>query len=155
MSSFGLGPSKKGRTADSSMLTRNLKLVAQGQADATYASTQKKNCFRLSSAILGGYRYNGATLARQNMNVLRQSGGGGGPANITLEDIATLTGPNQYTLTSNYTIAAGSTLTIASGITFIVPSGKTLTNNGTLNSTLGVFSVILGGTFTNLGTWYI
>ena len=41
MSSFGvgLGSSKKGgRVADSSMVTRNLKLVAQGQADATYSS---------------------------------------------------------------------------------------------------------------------
>lgn len=63
----GLGPSKKGRTADSSMVTRNIKVVAQGQADATYASTQKKNPFRLSSAILNGDAYGGETLSRQNM----------------------------------------------------------------------------------------
>ena len=63
----GLGPSKKGRTADSSMVTRNIKVVAQGQADATYASTQKKNPFRLSSAILNGDAYNGEVVSRQNM----------------------------------------------------------------------------------------
>ena len=63
----GLGASKKGRTSDSSMVTRNIKIVAQGQADATYASTQKKNPFRLSSAILNGDAYNGETLVRRNM----------------------------------------------------------------------------------------
>ena len=63
----GLGPSKKGRTADSSMVTRNIKVVAQGQADATYASTQKKNPFRLSSAILNGGAYGGEAVVRQNM----------------------------------------------------------------------------------------
>lgn len=63
----GLGPSKKGRTADSSMVTRNVKIVAQGQADATYASTQKKNPFRLYSAIMNGGAYGGETLVRQNM----------------------------------------------------------------------------------------
>jgi hypothetical protein len=69
MSSFGvgLGSSKKGgRVADSSMVTQNIRVVAQGQADATYASTQKKNPFRLSSAILGGYEYGGQNLTRQN-----------------------------------------------------------------------------------------
>ena len=79
----GLGPSKKGRTADSSMVTRNIKLVAQGQADATYADTQKKNPFRLSSAILNGDAYNSASLARRNMGVSAPSsppgGAGGGP----------------------------------------------------------------------------
>jgi hypothetical protein len=49
------------------MVTRNIKIVAQGQADATYASTQKKNPFRLSSAILNGDAYNGETLVRRNM----------------------------------------------------------------------------------------
>jgi len=63
----GLGASKKGRTADSSMVTRNIKIVAQGQADATYASTQKKNPFRLSSAILNGDAYGAETLVRRNM----------------------------------------------------------------------------------------
>ena len=69
MSSYGVGfgPSKKGRTADSSMMTRNIKLVAQGQADATYADTQKKNPFRLSSAILNGDAYNSANLAQSNL----------------------------------------------------------------------------------------
>ena len=70
MSSFGvgLGSSKKGgRVADSSMVTRNIKLVAQGQADATYADTQKKNPFRLSSAILNGDAYAAASLAQSNL----------------------------------------------------------------------------------------
>ena len=69
MSSFavGLGSSKKGgRVADSSMVTRNIKLVAQGQSDATYADTQKKNPFRLSTAILNGDAYAPASLARSN-----------------------------------------------------------------------------------------
>jgi hypothetical protein len=48
------------------MVTRNIKLVAQGQADATYADNQKKNPFRLSSAILNGDAYAPATLAMQN-----------------------------------------------------------------------------------------
>jgi hypothetical protein len=84
----GLGASKKGRTADSSMVTRNIKIVAQGQADATYASTQKKNPFRLSSAILNGDAYNGETLVRRNMqssvpqNVIR----------LTLNDTAIVNG---------------------------------------------------------------
>ena len=65
----GLGPSKKGRTADASMVTRNMRIVAQGQADATYADTQKKNPFRLSSAILGGAQYNPAVLALRNLGV--------------------------------------------------------------------------------------
>jgi hypothetical protein len=72
MSSFGvgLGSSKKGgRVADGSMVTRNMRIVAQGQADATYADTQKKNPFRLSTAILNGDAYNGAILVRQNLNV--------------------------------------------------------------------------------------
>jgi len=70
MSSFavGLGSSKKGgRVADSSMVTRNIKLVAQGQADATYADNQKKNPFRLSSAILNGDAYAPATLVQTNL----------------------------------------------------------------------------------------
>lgn len=69
MSSFGvgLGSSKKGgRVADSSMVTRNIKLVAQGQSDATYADNQKKNPFRLSTAILNGDAYAPASLARSN-----------------------------------------------------------------------------------------
>ena len=63
----GLGSSKKGRTADCSMVARNTRIVAQGKADATYADTQKKNPFRLSSAILNGGSYAGETLVRQNM----------------------------------------------------------------------------------------
>ena len=150
----GLGPSKKGRTADSSMMTRNLKLVAQGQADATYESTQKKNPFRLASAILGGYQYNSASLARQNMLLNRQSSssGGGTDVNIKLNDIATSSdGGVTYTLTNNYTIRVGGVLTIALGITFIVPAGKVLTNNGTIDSTAGMFTN--NGTVTNNGTW--
>jgi hypothetical protein len=74
MSSFGigLGSSKKGgRVADSSMLTANIKVVAQGQSDATYAENQKKNPFRLSSAILNGGAYNSAVLAKVNTGVPR------------------------------------------------------------------------------------
>lgn len=63
----GLGPSKKGRTADSSMVTRNVRIVAQGQANATYADQQKKNPFRLSSAILNEEAYHGESLVRRNM----------------------------------------------------------------------------------------
>jgi hypothetical protein len=66
--SVGLGNSKKGRVADSSMVTRNIKIVAQGQADATYADQQKKNGFRLSTAILnGGGSYSAQTLVRKNI----------------------------------------------------------------------------------------
>jgi hypothetical protein len=55
------------------MVTRNIKIVAQGQADATYASTQKKNPFRLFSAILNGDAYGGEVLSRQNIqNVPKQ-----------------------------------------------------------------------------------
>ena len=74
MSSFGvgLGSSKKGgRVADGSMVTRNMRIVAQGQADATYADSQKKNPFRLSTAILNGDAYNSANLVLQNLNVAR------------------------------------------------------------------------------------
>jgi hypothetical protein len=74
MSSFGigLGSSKKGgRVADSSMLTANIKIVAQGQSDATYADNQKRQ-FKLSSAILNGGAYNSATLAKQNLGFSRR-----------------------------------------------------------------------------------
>lgn len=64
--STSLGSSKKGRSADSSMVTRNVRIVAQGQADATYADQQKKNGFRPSTAILsGGGSYSAQTLVRQ------------------------------------------------------------------------------------------
>jgi len=50
------------------MVTRNIKIVAQGQADATYADQQKKNGFRLSTAILnGGGSYSAQTLVRNNI----------------------------------------------------------------------------------------
>lgn len=67
MSSFGVGLGswkKGGRVADASALTENIRRVAQGQSDATYVNTQKKNSFRLSSAILNGYSYNSAVLAK-------------------------------------------------------------------------------------------
>ena len=69
MSSYGigLGSSKKGRTADSSMVTRNIKIVAQGESDATYANQQKKNPFRLSTAVLNEEAYNSQVLGRRNM----------------------------------------------------------------------------------------
>ena len=70
MSSFGFGPSKKGRTADASMMTRNVRIVAQGAADATYSGNPKKNPFRLSAAILGGAQYASSIIAEQNMGVL-------------------------------------------------------------------------------------
>lgn len=69
MSSFGVGLGswkKGGRVADSSAITENIRRVAQGQSDATYADTQKKNPFRLSSAILNGYSYNSAVLVKKN-----------------------------------------------------------------------------------------
>ena len=51
MSSHGVGlyPSKKGRTADSSMVTRYLKISAQGHADATH---RQKSIFTTSTAVL-------------------------------------------------------------------------------------------------------
>jgi hypothetical protein len=49
------------------MVTRNIKIVAQGQADATYANQQKKNGFRLSSAILNGDAYDSQNLARKTI----------------------------------------------------------------------------------------
>jgi hypothetical protein len=69
MSSFGVGLGswkKGGRVADSSAVTENIRRVAQGQADATYVDTQKKNPFRMSSAILNGYSYNSAVLVKKN-----------------------------------------------------------------------------------------
>jgi len=70
MSSFGvgLGSWKPGRVADSSALTRMIKLNSQGQSDATYADTQKKNPFRLSSAILNTYSYNSGALGMSRIN---------------------------------------------------------------------------------------
>ena len=67
MSSYGFGPSKKGRIADASMMTRNVRITAQGAADATYAANPKKNPFRLSTAILNGYQYGGETIAERNI----------------------------------------------------------------------------------------
>jgi hypothetical protein len=49
------------------MVTRNIKIVAQGQADATYANQQKKNGFRLSSAILNGDAYDSQVLVRKSI----------------------------------------------------------------------------------------
>jgi hypothetical protein len=49
------------------MVTRNIKIVAQGQADATYADQQKKNGFRLSAAILNEEAYHGQSLVRRNI----------------------------------------------------------------------------------------
>ena len=73
MSSFGFGPSKKGRTADASMMTRNVRITSQGAADATYSDNPKKNPFRLSTAILNGYQYGGETIADTNNGVLPTS----------------------------------------------------------------------------------
>ena len=73
MSSFGFGPSKKGRIADASMMTRNVRIVAQGAADASYSDNPKKNPFRLSTAILNGYQYGGETIADTNNGVLPES----------------------------------------------------------------------------------
>ena len=67
MSSFGFGPSKKGRIADASMMTRNVRIVAQGAADASYSDNPKKNPFRLSDAILNGDAYASASLAQSNL----------------------------------------------------------------------------------------
>ena len=70
MSSFGFGPSKKGRTADASMMTRNVRITSQGAADASYSGNPKKNPFRLSTAILNGGSYASAITAQQNMGFL-------------------------------------------------------------------------------------
>jgi len=90
MSSFGFGPSKKGRIPDVSMMTRNLKLVAQGKADATYADNQTKNPFRLSSAILNGGSYGSAIVAQQNTGVLPTPAVVGGGGCGTSDPIGTL-----------------------------------------------------------------
>ena len=79
MSSFGFGPSKKGRIADASMMTRNVRITSQGAADATYAGNQKKNPFRLSAAILNGYQYAGETIADRNNGVLPTPAQDSGP----------------------------------------------------------------------------
>ncbi|NBR14765.1 MAG: hypothetical protein EBU01_09310 [Crocinitomicaceae bacterium] len=69
MSSFGVGLGswkKGGRVADSSALTRMLKVRVQGQADATYTGTTK-NLFRLSSAVLNTESYNSSAVVFQNI----------------------------------------------------------------------------------------
>ena len=67
-SATGLGGWKKGgRVSDASAVTQNIRVVAQGQADATYAGTQKKNPFRMSQAILNGGAYDGQNLSRANL----------------------------------------------------------------------------------------
>lgn len=79
MSSFGVGLGswkRGGRVADSSAITENIRRVAQGQADATYVDTPKKNAFRLSTAILNGEAYNSAVLVKNNQTTT--SGGSGG-----------------------------------------------------------------------------
>ena len=96
MSSFGFGPSKKGRIADASMMTRNVRITSQGAADATYASNPKKNPFRLSTAILNGYQYGGETIADRNNGVLPTS-----PA----QDSEPGTFPNAYDLFSPFSVS--------------------------------------------------
>jgi hypothetical protein len=67
-SATGLGGWKKGgRVSDASAVTQNIRVVAQGQADATYAGTQKKNPFRMSQAVLNGEAYGGQTASRANL----------------------------------------------------------------------------------------
>lgn len=66
-SAVGFGSWKKGgRVSDASAVTRNIRVVAQGQADATYAGTQKKNPFRMSQAILNTEAYGGQALSLAN-----------------------------------------------------------------------------------------
>ena len=66
-SATGFGSWKKGgRVSDASAVTRNIRVVAQGQADATYASTQKKNPFRMSQAVLNTEAYGGQVLSLAN-----------------------------------------------------------------------------------------
>jgi len=70
-SATGLGGWKKGgRVSDASAVTQNIRVVAQGQADATYASTQKKNPYRQSQAVLNGEAYNGQTMSRTDLQNL-------------------------------------------------------------------------------------
>jgi len=67
-SATGLGGWKKGgRVSDASAVTQNIRVVAQGQADATYAGTQKKNPFRMSQAVLNTEAYGGQTASRKNL----------------------------------------------------------------------------------------
>jgi hypothetical protein len=67
-SATGLGGWKKGgRVSDASAVTQNIRVVAQGQADATYAATQKKNPFRISQAVLNTEAYGGQTASRANL----------------------------------------------------------------------------------------
>jgi Concanavalin A-like lectin/glucanases superfamily len=95
MSSVGFGPSKKGRIADCSMMTRNVRIVAQGQADASYVENPKKNPFRLSSAILGGSQYGSAIIAEQNNGVSAPPTPDSGPQTF----------PSTYNLFSPFRVA--------------------------------------------------
>jgi len=95
MSSVGFGPSKKGRIADCSMMTRNVRIVAQGQADASYVENPKKNPFRLSSAILGGSQYGSAIIAEQNNGVSAPPTPDSGPQTF----------PSTYDLFSPFSVA--------------------------------------------------
>jgi hypothetical protein len=67
-SATGLGGWKKGgRVSDASAVTQNIRVVAQRKADATYAGTQKKNPFRLESAVLNTKAYGGQTASHKNL----------------------------------------------------------------------------------------
>ena len=73
-SATGLGGWKKGgRVSDASAVTQNIRVVAQGQADATYAGNQKKNPFRMSQAVLNTEAYGGQVLSLTNIENLNRS----------------------------------------------------------------------------------
>lgn len=67
-SATGLGSWKKGgRVSDSSAVTRNIRIVSQGQADATYAGTLKRNFALSTNAVYSRFAYGGQMLSRTNM----------------------------------------------------------------------------------------
>jgi hypothetical protein len=150
-SATGFGSWKKGgRVPDASAVTRNIRVVAQGQADATYAGTQKKNPFRMSQAILNGAAYGGEVLSLTNIQQ------GYVPTLINLTDIATYDPEYMwYVLNGDYTITDSRQLNIPYGVTFRIELGQTLTNNGTINNagtTLNVGTLTNNDTFKNDGT---
>ena len=88
-SATGLGSNKKGgRVSDASAVTAQRRILAQGQADSTYSSTQKKNGFRTSNAVLNTEQYNSSVLVAQKLGVAAPSV----CPSITLADIATYDG---------------------------------------------------------------
>jgi hypothetical protein len=83
------------------MMTRNVRIVAQGQADASYVENPKKNPFRLSTAILNGYQYGGETIADRNNGVTAVSGD-----SITTYDLFSPFSVSDWLLNNNYSVGS-------------------------------------------------